>query len=159
MTVAAIGAAKAELPAVTLAVSPPIRLSLPARSIPLAAAQSSQLVEGHSLTSTWIASDSITLKNVVAYRESSLFSASALAPLVGAPFVGIAAQNEFRNEQTSEEIQVNYSASWLTATAGEEYVMRGRCAVCQNCGNVLPVDNIRRLASSLWVSMNFSASA
>ena len=37
-----------------------------------------QRVTGHSLTSTWQASDSITVKNIAAYRESSVFAPSAI---------------------------------------------------------------------------------
>ncbi|MCP5403440.1 MAG: TonB-dependent receptor [Novosphingobium sp.] len=37
-----------------------------------------QRVSGHSLTATWRASDSITVKNIAAYRQSSVFAPSAI---------------------------------------------------------------------------------
>jgi iron complex outermembrane receptor protein len=37
-----------------------------------------QRVQGHSLTATWQASDSITIKNIAAYRKANVFSPSAI---------------------------------------------------------------------------------
>jgi iron complex outermembrane receptor protein len=37
-----------------------------------------QRVQGHSLTATWQASDSITVKNIAAYRKANVFSPSAI---------------------------------------------------------------------------------
>jgi iron complex outermembrane recepter protein len=37
-----------------------------------------QRVQGHSLTATWQASDSITVKNILAFRKSYVFAASAI---------------------------------------------------------------------------------
>ena len=37
-----------------------------------------QRVQGHSLTATWRASDSITVKNIAAYRKSRVFAVSAI---------------------------------------------------------------------------------
>ena len=37
-----------------------------------------QMVQGHSLTATWEASDSITIKNIAAYREARVFAPSAI---------------------------------------------------------------------------------
>ena len=37
-----------------------------------------QHVQGHSLTATWHASDSVTVKNILAYRESRVFAPSAI---------------------------------------------------------------------------------
>jgi iron complex outermembrane receptor protein len=37
-----------------------------------------QMVQGHSLTATWEASDNITIKNIAAYREAKVFAPSAI---------------------------------------------------------------------------------
>ena len=37
-----------------------------------------QMVQGHSLTATWEASDTITIKNIAAYREAKVFAPSAI---------------------------------------------------------------------------------
>lgn len=122
-------------------------------------------VEGHSLTSTYQITNNLSVKNILAHRESYLFAtssidgfssltftpealvpyatfvtfsqypslaladqatqaaaigatASALAPLIGSPFVTISNQAENRSEQTSDEIQFNYDSDFLTATVG-----------------------------------------
>jgi iron complex outermembrane receptor protein len=124
-----------------------------------------QKVTGHSLTATWNAADNITVKNIFAYRKSSIFNANpfdgwsavsftsqavvpyatfiafstipglatappatqgaaigqiatALAPLIGQPFVGIASQSTGTSKQWSDELQVNYDSKLLTLTAG-----------------------------------------
>ncbi len=43
-------------------------------------------VEGHSLTSTWQASDNITVKNIAAYRKSRIFGVSAIDGLSNLTF-------------------------------------------------------------------------
>ncbi|MBV1687763.1 TonB-dependent receptor [Novosphingobium sp. G106] len=122
-------------------------------------------VEGHSLTSTLQISDSLSAKNVAAYRKSEIFSASALdgfsalpltsqaalayAPivaastvpgfatlpsanqgaiirsvasgLVGLPFVALATAAQSRSKQWSDELQLNYTSDFLTATVGAIY--------------------------------------
>lgn len=96
--------------------------------------------EGHSLTSTYVLSDSISVKNVAAYRKSFIFNTSALAgfdglpitataapllglppSLVGQPFVGLGIQITARTKQISDELQVNYASDLLTATVGALY--------------------------------------
>lgn len=94
-------------------------------------------IQGHNLTSTYQASDSVSIKNIFAYRKSYLFATSAMdgfsglpitpqaapllglpAVLVGSPFLGVASQPESRSEQMSDELQVNYQSDFLTATVG-----------------------------------------
>ncbi|MDG2002737.1 MAG: TonB-dependent receptor [Novosphingobium sp.] len=94
-------------------------------------------VEGHSVTSTYEVSDSVTIKNVAAYRTSQLWATSSLgglsaltltaqaAPflgfpafLVGTPFTVVSTQSQSRSKQWSDEFQVNYDSDFLTATAG-----------------------------------------
>jgi iron complex outermembrane recepter protein len=96
-----------------------------------------QQVQGHSLTSTYEVSDNLSIKNILAFRKSFIFNTSALdgfaglpltaaaAPLfgypasfVGRPFVGLGIQITSRNEQISDELQINYDSDFLTATAG-----------------------------------------
>ena len=96
-----------------------------------------QNVDGHSLTSTYGVSDSVTVKNVFAFRRAFIFNTSALdgiaglpvtaaaAPLfglpssfVGSPFVGLGIQISSRTRQFSDEVQVNYQSDFLTATVG-----------------------------------------
>ena len=126
---------------------------------------STQKVEGHSLTSTYQATDHLSFKNILAYRNSYVFgaapidgvsaltltpqslvpyatfvafsrtpalatasqavqgaaiqaTATALAPLVGSPFLGIASAAQSRSQQWSDELQVNYNSDFLTATVG-----------------------------------------
>lgn len=92
---------------------------------------------GHNLTSTYQFSDSLSVKNVFAFRKSYIFGANpldgvssliitpqvaqlipAFAPLVGQPFLGIANNAQSRNEQISDEFQINYNSDFLTATVG-----------------------------------------
>jgi iron complex outermembrane receptor protein len=94
-------------------------------------------VEGHSVTSTYEISDSVTVKNVAAYRTSQLWASSSLAGLsaltltaeaapflgfpaflAGTPFTVVSTQSQSRSKQWSDEFQVNYDSDFLTATAG-----------------------------------------
>jgi iron complex outermembrane receptor protein len=96
-----------------------------------------QKMQGHNLTSTWQASDDITVKNTFAYRKSHQWSNSAIdgfsalplttaaAPLfglppqlAGQPFVIVGSQSVSRSEQYSDELQVNYDSDFLTLTVG-----------------------------------------
>ena len=95
---------------------------------------------GHSLTSELRLSDSISLKNIAAYRKSYVFGASqiggmgglvvtpgavaavpSLAPLLGNRFVDIATHRVVTSEQWSEELQLNYNSRLLTLTLGGIY--------------------------------------
>jgi len=96
---------------------------------------------GHSLTSTWRASDAITVKNILAYRKTTVFAPTAIdgfggivlsaanAPFLGIPaagipsvvgkrFIGFVSQSVGNASQWSDELQVNYSSDKLQATAG-----------------------------------------
>jgi iron complex outermembrane receptor protein len=94
-------------------------------------------VEGHSLTSTYQASDAISLKNIAAYRVSQLWASSSLdgigaltltaqaapllgfpAALVGTPISVVPTQSQSRSRQWSDEFQFNYQSDFLTATVG-----------------------------------------
>jgi iron complex outermembrane receptor protein len=81
--------------------------------------------EGHVLTASWRASDRITVKNIVAYRTNSYSSPGGqldglgglfVAPNV--PFVGIVTHSAGRDEQFSEEIQVDYDSDFMHLTTG-----------------------------------------
>lgn len=94
-------------------------------------------VEGHSVTSTYRASDSLSFKNIFSYRKTFVFSASAIdgigsltitpeaAPffglpgfLVGSPFAFIGTNPASSSKQYSNEFQANYDSDFLTATVG-----------------------------------------
>ncbi|MCB2076734.1 MAG: TonB-dependent receptor [Novosphingobium sp.] len=124
-----------------------------------------QKIQGHSVTSSLTLSDSLSIKNIFAFRKTYLHStstldgfsslpltseavfpyatfiafssipglgsappanqaaaitqiANTLFPLVGSPFVGIAGETEVRNQQYSDELQINFDSDFLTATAG-----------------------------------------
>jgi iron complex outermembrane receptor protein len=98
---------------------------------------SSQFMMGHNLTATLIASDHLTLKNILAYRKSNQWSDSSIdgvsalpitaaaaplfglpAALVGQPFLIVGSQSVSRSEQWSDEFQANYQSELLTLTVG-----------------------------------------
>ena len=93
-------------------------------------------VEGHNLTAKLDLGD-IKIKNILAYRKSYIFTASAIdgiaglkitaqaapffglpASLVGSPFVFVGTAPEGRSSQWSDELQLNYDSKLLTITAG-----------------------------------------
>ncbi|HKX78999.1 MAG TPA: TonB-dependent receptor [Novosphingobium sp.] len=106
-----------------------------------------QTVMGHNLTSTLVLSDTVTLKNIAAYRKSFIFSGADIGGLgslrvtptvatmlptigiplataqtmIGAPIVGAGSQTESRARQWSDELQINYDSDFLTVTAGAIY--------------------------------------
>lgn len=136
------------------------------------AVEAPQRAEGHSLTSTYQISDSLSVKNIFAYRKSFIFGTGALDGMSGlmltdeavgplatfygvsalvrqgydpadpanaarlqaiiaataaglqdqvalnSPFVGIVNGTQGRTSQISDEIQLNYVSSALTATVG-----------------------------------------
>ncbi len=49
------------------------------------AVNSKQRVTGHSLTTTWRASDSLTIKNIMAYRSTYMFTATSIDGIGGLP--------------------------------------------------------------------------
>lgn len=99
---------------------------------------SRQRMQGHNVTSTWEATDSITVKNIFAFRKSKQWGPSAIdgvsglqinaanaflfgpsGPfLIGNEFMLIASQSLSRSTQTSDELQVNYDSDFLTLTVG-----------------------------------------
>jgi len=105
---------------------------------------SSQKMMGHNVTSTWTASDSITVKNIFAYRKSNQWSNSSIdgvsalpitpaaaqlvslltggllspAALTDQPFVIVGSQSVSRSQQWSDELQINYDSDLLTLTVG-----------------------------------------
>ena len=92
-----------------------------------------QKVWGHNITSTLQVNDSLSIKNILAYRGSYIFAASDLSGLgtlvntvptlgpVGAPYHVIGSQVYNRIRQWSEELQLNYNSERLTLTAGAIY--------------------------------------
>lgn len=100
---------------------------------------------GHSLTAEWKISDSISLKNIIAYRRSAfdipwnqfdtvggivntggaLFAAvlgpTLAAATIGAPLLIQATTVGGVDKQFSDEFQVNYDSSFVTLTAGGLY--------------------------------------
>ena len=104
------------------------------------AVPSEQTTYGHSLTSTFVVNDSLTFKNIAAYRHGYLFSASPIdgfssliftqqavpfgaflgltAARVGQPINFITTSSEVHSKQWSDELQANYDSKLLTITAG-----------------------------------------
>lgn len=105
-----------------------------------------QTVRGHNLTSTLELSDSLSVKNILAYRKSFIFGAADLGggvpivtpavadalvargtpraqanALIGSPFVISGTNSESRAKQWSEEFQINYDSKFVTLTAGAIY--------------------------------------
>jgi iron complex outermembrane receptor protein len=97
----------------------------------------SQKNYGHSLTSTYEVSDSLSIKNVFAYRKSLIYATSAIdglsgltltaqaAPffglpsfLVGSQFLVVSTTQIYRSKQWSDELQINYDSDLATITAG-----------------------------------------
>ena len=104
---------------------------------------------GHNLTMEWEASDNVTVKNIMAYRSSYLYGASALtgmsgmvitpaaaaaivadttitggaayAAAVGNRYLDFGTQRLYRNQQWSEELQLNYNSSLMNLTLGGIY--------------------------------------
>ena len=92
-----------------------------------------QKAEGHNLTITYEVSDSLTLKNIVGFRDMMIFNAAGfglggLRGITGVlgesgePFEIFAAQTRAEAKQRSEEFQLNYDSNLLTLTAGATYV-------------------------------------
>ncbi|HKX80328.1 MAG TPA: TonB-dependent receptor [Novosphingobium sp.] len=104
-----------------------------------------QTLQGHSLTSTYVVDDSLSIKNILAYRKSLIyvntsfeslgplvvtpavaallatrpgFTPESAAALIGSPFIGAVTGSEASSEQWSAELQVNYDSDFLTLTAG-----------------------------------------
>jgi iron complex outermembrane receptor protein len=107
-----------------------------------------QKVEGHNLTTNLRISDNISLKNVLAYRESFIYANSEISGLggltvtpqvagvlaafagvppaflqglVGSPFLAFGSQSQSSASQWSDEAQLNYDSKYLTLTAGALY--------------------------------------
>jgi len=100
--------------------------------------QVDQMNQGHSLTSTYTASDNLTIKNILGYRNSFMWATvpidgmsalpitqaasnafgGAFNAVVGQPWVGIVSGAQSRSKQWNAEIQVNYDSDLVTATIG-----------------------------------------
>ncbi|HKX78927.1 MAG TPA: TonB-dependent receptor [Novosphingobium sp.] len=101
-----------------------------------------QTMKGHSLTSTLVLNDSLTLKNIAAWRKSLIYvngsfdslgplvvtpavavalGQPANSPLVGSPYIGAANGSESHVKHWSDELQINYDSKFLTLTAGAIY--------------------------------------
>ncbi len=106
---------------------------------------------GHNLTFEWKPSDNIRVKNVMAYRSNYMYGASDLAGLggmvitpaanaaiqadttiaaatrtliggaVGNRYLDFGTQRLYRNQQWSEELQLNYNSDFLDLTLGGIY--------------------------------------
>jgi iron complex outermembrane receptor protein len=86
-----------------------------------------QTSSGHTLTSVY-QGDAFTVKNIAAYRETVLHTASQLdglgglnlqvAPGFSVPFTVLAITNETRSRQWSDELQYIYRSKLLTLTLG-----------------------------------------
>ncbi len=101
---------------------------------------STQSTYGHSLTSTFRVNDSLTFKNIAAYRHGFLFTTSPIDGLssliltqqalplgaglgfrqanVGQPVNLVVTASEVLSRQWSDELQANYDSKLVTITAG-----------------------------------------
>jgi len=96
---------------------------------------------GHSLTTLVDVSDSVSIKNITAYRKVQLSSASDLTGLGnlsvgGTPFCIACTQVDSDSDQWSTEFQVNYELDWLTLTVGALYFESEERAGYPNAGTV-----------------------
>lgn len=89
---------------------------------------------GHSITANLRINDELSLKNILAYRQSSIYAASDISGLggminlfpslgvVGAPMVVTGVESAGRNKQWSDELLLNYDSKRLTLTLGAQYI-------------------------------------
>ncbi|HKX79205.1 MAG TPA: TonB-dependent receptor [Novosphingobium sp.] len=103
--------------------------------------------QGHNLTASYVISDQLSIKNILAFRKNGTVVASsvggydakitkpaadALAAfqgfppgsfdiLIGANFTTFGAANETHSKQWSDEVQLNYDSDLLTLTVGGIY--------------------------------------
>lgn len=102
-----------------------------------------QEIQGHNLTIDWEISDSLTLKNILAYRKTNQYQpadisgtsgwiAGPVGPLIppeplGGPystdaaFCYVCSYTSLDSKQWSNEVQLNYSVDFMTLTAGALY--------------------------------------
>lgn len=97
---------------------------------------------GHNLTATFEVNDQLSVKNILAARKSSILSLSNTdgltglkitadivaryptmfnASQIGQPYAVVLHQPEFKSEQWSNELQVNFDSDFVTVTAGGIY--------------------------------------
>jgi len=84
------------------------------------------MAQGHNLTATWKATDSITLKNILGYRKGSVIAFQQFDGMGGLrndevnldPILTASTMNIGRHTQWSDELQINYESDFLTLTAG-----------------------------------------
>lgn len=80
---------------------------------------------GHNLTARWRVNDDLTLKNILAYRKTSLYVNAQLDGLGGmvvppsqAPFLFVANNVGLLEDQWSDELQLNLTRERFNLTAG-----------------------------------------
>ncbi len=80
---------------------------------------------GHVLTANWRVSDSLNLKNIVAYRKSRYYGPlnqldglGGLFAAPGVPFFGVVTLSGGHDSQWSEELQVDYDSKLMHITSG-----------------------------------------
>jgi len=100
---------------------------------------SDQSNTGHSLTTLVDVSDSVSIKNITAYRKARITSATDLTglgnlSLGGVPFCIACNQVDSDSDQWSTEFQVNYEFDWLTLTVGALYFESEERTGYQNAG-------------------------
>lgn len=83
---------------------------------------------GHVLQADWKLSDSLSVKNVLAYRKSAysgplaqLDGLGGLFAAPGVPFLGVVTLSAGTDKQWSEELQVDYDSKFLHVTTGGLY--------------------------------------
>lgn len=100
-----------------------------------------QKVQGHNLTMTIVASDSLSFKNILAFRKAEIsanqdYGAGGLinpsvglvtpttnaSGVVGQPLVYFGGSNRGNDKQWSNEFQINYNSRFVTVTAGAIYL-------------------------------------
>jgi len=80
---------------------------------------------GHALSANWRVSDSLNVKNIVAYRKGSyyaplnmLYGLGGLFASPGVPFLPLVTLSAGHDSQWSEELQVDYDSKLLHLTTG-----------------------------------------
>jgi iron complex outermembrane receptor protein len=83
---------------------------------------------GHVLQADWRINDSLTVKNIIAYRKSEysgplaqLDGLGGLFAAPGVPFLGIVTLSAGTDKQWSEELQIDYDSDFVHLTTGGLY--------------------------------------
>ena len=85
-----------------------------------------QRVQGHSLTATWKATDSITVKNIAAYRKATVFAPSAIDGVSTLTFTQATVQ-PFALLSAFSQVP-NFAATFFAAAAGDPVAIATRDA-------------------------------